>query len=493
MPDWLRLRLIADLSHQQERAVRQALNAILLTALQQPRDGLVLDIAREPDLSRLAGWKTLWRDFLSLESEASPLRDYVFLSFLSGGKPSRLTPTVPGRLQRLLFRNGRRALGVRPLAALVMTLFFSLTGWATMSQYRPAAPKPHFIPHFITESNIEEYPRARSDSAWSDYANTFVRHQDEKSLRSFVEKHLPDDSTAWLRLWSGDSLAAAHPRFDLYRRWLAQTLSNALGADTLALTFYVQNPLDSTIAALSQPFYLMLEPIAFIPSGSFSMGSKEGAPDEQPEHEVYLDAFSMDKFEVTVAQYQRFVEATNHRQPDDWEAQLQNPKRPVVNVSWDDANAYAQWAGRRLPTEAEWEYAARGGFTGVGGKPKYRYPWGDKSDSTKANFDAAGSRVWSLDAFMRYLRDVGSYPPNGYGLYDMAGNVWEWCADWYDANYYQNSPRSNPKGPTEGVGRVLRGGSWFFSGNLLRCANRNWGNPTGRGYDVGFRCVRDVR
>jgi len=237
-----------------------------------------------------------------------------------------------------------------------------------------------------------------------------------------------------------------------------------------------------------------LDEMVAIPAGYFMMGDNDGKDNEKPIHKVYVNAFGMDKYEVTVAQYQRFIEATGHRLPENWNEQLQNPNRPAANVDWNDANAYSNWAGKRLPTEAEWEYAARGGNTGVEGKPHYKYPWGNEADSTKANFDADSSRGrqwerWEIAKL--YLKDVGSYSPNGYRLFDMAGNVWEWCADWSDPNYYKTSPERNPKGPENGTYRVLRGGSWYHKASSMRCAQRRGRKPTVRSsHFIGIRCVR---
>jgi len=215
----------------------------------------------------------------------------------------------------------------------------------------------------------------------------------------------------------------------------------------------------------------MPDGMARIPGGYFLMGSDK-YNDEKPVHKVYVDGFYLDKYEVTVAQYERFLNATGQRQPENWNEQLQQRNHPVVYVSWDDAVAYARWAGKRLPTEAEWEYAARGGNAGLDGKAKYEYPWGNEASHERANYSGKeGKNQWDRTA------PVGSFSANGYGLYDMAGNVWEWCADWYDENYYTQSPERNPRGPSNGQSRVLRGGGWINNDSNMRCALRLWFTP----------------
>jgi len=228
-----------------------------------------------------------------------------------------------------------------------------------------------------------------------------------------------------------------------------------------------------------------------IPAGSFLMGSADGDDDEKPEHQIVLEAFYMDKYEVMVAQYQRFLEATRRQKPAYWTEQLQSPNHPVVYVSWGDAMAYAKWAGKRLPTEAEWEYAARGGNTGIGGKQNYKYPWGNEAIASKANFDFKQTRGYSWEDARKSLKPVGSYTANGYRLFNMVGNVSEWCSSLYQAYpYNRDDGRENP---TASGTRVLRSGSWNNYADYIRCAKRYGLDPAEENYYVGFRCARDAR
>ncbi len=261
------------------------------------------------------------------------------------------------------------------------------------------------------------------------------------------------------------------------------------------------------------------------------MGSEVGPLHESPVHEVSVDAFYLDTHEVTNFEFAKFVEAagyvteaerwgwslgfdpdaeTTERVPGvewwvkmdkaDWrhpvgpESSIEGKgDYPVVQVSWNDAVAYCRWAGKRLPTEAEWEYAARGGLT------QKSYPWGDALQPQ----GRAMANTWegifpvsdSAEDGYAALSPVGSYPPNGYGLYDTAGNVWEWCEDWYYGDYYRASPKENPRGPSQGVEKVMRGGSWLCAPNYChgyRVSHRNHGGiDTGLNH-VGFRCAKAV-
>jgi len=224
----------------------------------------------------------------------------------------------------------------------------------------------------------------------------------------------------------------------------------------------------------------------YVPAGEFVMGSDRYG-DEKPRHTVYLDAFYIDRYPVTNAEYKKFVEATKHRPPSHWQSGKIPPGRethPVVNVSWDDAAAYAAWAGKRLPTEAEWEKAA--GWDDIKREQRV-YPWGDRFDSARCNSKESG---------IGDTTPVGKYSPQGdsfYGVADMAGNVWEWVNDWYDEEYYNNSPKENPQGPASGSSRVLRGGSWVNFDYFVRASDRSWSAPDDWDGSIGFRCARSVR
>jgi len=235
-----------------------------------------------------------------------------------------------------------------------------------------------------------------------------------------------------------------------------------------------------------------------VPAGEFTMGS-ETYDDEKPIHQVYLDAYYMDKYEMTNALYETCVSAgvcdppqqTSSYTHTSYYGDSQYADYPVIYVDWNQATTYCEWRGARLPTEAEWEKAARGTDGRV-------YPWGNEWDvrsTRRLNFsdknDPTGASDTVADDGYADTAPVGSYP-NGispYGLYDMAGNVWEWVADWYDSSYYANSPSSNPMGSSSGEYRVLRGGSWDSDGDNARSAYRSWYDPSLFSLNVGFRCA----
>lgn len=237
-------------------------------------------------------------------------------------------------------------------------------------------------------------------------------------------------------------------------------------------------------------------PMILIPAGSFLMGSNDGLPNEGPEHRVTLDAYSIDQFEVTAGRYQKFIESARHNLPPMWddEAAQTLSDLPAVGMSWTDAAAYCTWAGRRLPTEAEWEKAARG----TDGR---RYPWGQMQPFVDiANYNRG---MWVNEATtlvpvtsglegmsVRHgLKEGGRSP---YGLAHMAGNAAEWVADWYDREYYLKGPEKNPTGPAAGERRVMRGGSWADLPVALRVTARFSAEPDFEDRTIGFRCAADA-
>jgi formylglycine-generating enzyme required for sulfatase activity len=234
-----------------------------------------------------------------------------------------------------------------------------------------------------------------------------------------------------------------------------------------------------------EPIAVIDTPLVEIPAGEFTMGfdGTQALEDEQPAHRVRLDSFSIDQYEVTTAQYSAFLVATKRPVPWLWE-QVDLPKhgdRPVIGVDWHDADAYCRWKGKRLPTEAEWEKAARG----TDGR---LFPWGAQAPSDKlANF-ALGARF----SYSQVLMPVQSYEAgkSPYGVSQMAGNVWEWVADWYGANYYEHSPDENPTGPEQGLFKVLRGGSWSDLPKYLLTYGRFKLPPETKNSYTGFRCAK---
>lgn len=227
-----------------------------------------------------------------------------------------------------------------------------------------------------------------------------------------------------------------------------------------------------------------------IPAGKFTMGRTKLTSDDKttmrpqillddrPLHEVTISAFELDAHEVTHEQYAVFVKARKHPAPYHWKnGQVPQglAKVPVYNVSWDDAKAYCEAQGGRLPTEAEWEYAARGGLK------DQDYPWGDKFDGKLLR-----SGVESGPG------EAGKYPPNAFGLYDMAGSMSEWTADYFEREYYSHSPAVDPQGPAEGIYRIIRGGAWSDSPKRVTVFFRNWVRPTQRQANIGFRCAKSI-
>lgn len=301
-------------------------------------------------------------------------------------------------------------------------------------------------------------------------------------------KELPDDE-ALVRLKGVCETELLRPEAkDTIMKWLKLvSQSHPERAKMLALLAKIQAPIETPTEW------------ALVPAGDFEMGvDGDSLPsDEQPKHRVSLDAFSIGKYEVTNRQYLTFIKATGHRLPENCCDPKENIWRgdtlldgvadlPIINVSWDDAVAYCKWIGGRLPTEAEWEKAARG-------TDSRTYPWGNEPVSgNRANYSLDPVPFFTGPSTLARVNqyDFGRSP---YGAYEMAGNVWEWVQDWYDEAYYKNSSAKNPSGPSDGTERVIRGGSWRNDAATLRSSNRFKHAPKERRTYIGVRCAKDAQ
>jgi formylglycine-generating enzyme required for sulfatase activity len=372
---------------------------------------------------------------------------------------------------------------------------------AALTVYRQAQGLAAVHPESLTEINV----RVRDLEQRAAYV------AQAESLRSALERTAPFVTP----LPMGEGLGVmAEPR---RRNWLWVGLGGllvlaaglALMVGLLILGMRGDGPLAALATATPYPVEITDAygvAMRLVPAGEFNMGSdaddalaecqkfrsyckRDWFTNEEPAHTVYLDAFYMDKYEVTNAQYAACVAAGRCTPPHEdsssdrsryyGEAAFEN--YPVIKVDWDQAKTYCEWRGARLPTEAEWEKAARGTDGRV-------YPWGNYAPTCLlANFDPSGGTECVGDTSA-----VGSYPEgiSPYGIYDLAGNVWEWVADWYDANYYTSSPSRNPAGPAMGTRRVLRGGSWYDYEYHLRASLRLRNGPDLWNNYVGFRCSR---
>ena len=322
---------------------------------------------------------------------------------------------------------------------------------------------------------------------------------DKKTLRTVEAIALGDRSGIWgltVADPSTNTISITYIREEDWRGNLTDSLDKAIKGHLRMI--------DGKLRDVEDPLSPSHPDMMFIRAGEFWMGSddNDAEDDEKPRHTIYLDAFHIDKYEVTNAQYKKFVDANPQWQKDripekyhdgdyleHWNGSNYPPGKdnhPVVYVSWYAAIAYAEWSGKRLPTEAEWERAARGGRFG-------RYTWGFSPDSNKANY---GEKIGNTTP-------VGTYDANRYGLYDMAGNVWEWCLDEYNADFYSVAPRHNPiaGGTVDNIlsdwtnvksVRVLRGGSWVSDAKFVRVSDRTRFTPKITNNARGFRCVKAV-
>jgi len=322
------------------------------------------------------------------------------------------------------------------------------------------------------------------------------REAEEKSkARSapFQQSSMPDKKTATSAPPASSSLSfswkgAAWVVFAILLVWLgarglspsSKTASIAIEVPTETLLAVTEAPTQAPDATVISDGVTML----LIPAGEFTMGSNNGDSDEEPIHRVYLSDYYIDKYEVTNATYKRCVDAGECIPPKQSDSNTRSAyygnsefdDYPAIYVDWNMANTYCSWHDTRLPSEAEWEKAARG----ANGRT---YPWGENIDCDKANYQS--SCVGDTTKVGSYLDGVSRY-----GIYDMAGNVWEWVNDWYGEKYYQSSPFSNPLGADSGQYRVLRGGSWLDGNNNARSAKRHKTVPEDIYFSLGFRCAR---
>ena len=290
-----------------------------------------------------------------------------------------------------------------------------------------------------------------------------------------VTIHRPDGNLA-------ASVAAEAYRIavELRRRRLKQSAAAAaFGAIVAAGGFYFFLGAQNNQERIAQDG----APAVLIPAGSFVMGDDENSP----RREIFVSEFYIDKYEVTLARYGAFLEATGKvKSPEAWEtADLENGAAlPVAGVDWHDADSYCRWAGKRLPTEAEWERAARGG-------DERKYPWGsDPASPEHARFGQPYPNPVYKDGIVR----VGTYSTgvSTFGIYDLSGNVWEWVNDWYADSFRRDDVR-NPKGPADGTHKVIRGGGWYDQADRITATKRMYADPAQRGDEVGFRCASNAK
>ena len=230
--------------------------------------------------------------------------------------------------------------------------------------------------------------------------------------------------------------------------------------------------------------------MALIPAGAFLMGRTKTTSDDatgmrpkalrddRPVREVFLDAYYLDAREVSERDYALFAAASERMPPRHWlggKPPAGKEDYAAHNVDWSDADAYCRWAGKRLPSEAEWERAARGGLAGMD------YPWGDEKPDGRARFNTAQGPG-----------PAGKFEQNAFGLYDVAGGVAEWCADWFERTYYETGPDKNPRGPAKGMYKSIRGGSWASGPRRVTVFFRNWVRPNQKTPNIGFRCAKDA-
>jgi formylglycine-generating enzyme len=314
----------------------------------------------------------------------------------------------------------------------------------------------------------------------------------EKSNRRLLPVMLRETEIARLpasiqavTIYRSDGNLAASVAAEIYRiagdlrrkRFKQFALASAIVAVVAAGVFYF-------LAAQKKQEYLSKDgaPAVLISAGSFPMGDDENSP----RREIFVDSFYMDKYEVTVGRYAAFLKATgNVKPPEEWETvDLQSgAELPVVGVDWHDADGYCRWAGKRLPTEAEWERAARG-------NDERKYPWGSDAPTPE---HATFGKPYQNPVYKDGVARVGTHSKgmSPFGIYNLSGNVWEWVSDWYAESFRRDDVR-NPKGPDNGTQKVMRGGGWYDPPDRITATKRMYAEPAQRDDEVGFRCASDA-
>lgn len=337
----------------------------------------------------------------------------------------------------------------------------------------PIPPTDTPIPDAIVKANSLRM-RVGPDTAYNVIATypsgTELAVLGKNTNGNWLNVHAPDDKTGWM----ATSLLTVNRNVDT----LAIVEAPSLPTPSHKGGDITTSPRDGMV-------------MVYVPAGEFLMGSNSGEADEQPQHTIYLNAFWIDKTEVTVTQYRQCVESGACSPPKNGECtyyQAGQIDHPVNCLRWEDAKTYCAWGGRRLPTEAEWEKAARG-------TNGWEFSWGNTFNGTLLNYcDSSCPAQWRDMAYndgFAYTAPVGSFPPGSspYGTLDMLGNEWEWVSDWYSESYYQTTPYKNPLGPSFGEKKVARGGSWNTGANNVRASNRYSDYPDSRGAYYGFRCA----
>ena len=472
MPTWLREHLVGTLDRAGARQIRVLLEKFVQEARQHRRPGESLEFVRRTEEG----------------GSSKPIRDYVFLAFLQGRKPKPEDVQAPGWLARLLYPEGRRENGLRRLAWIASAVLLGglvyLGGewaarWKTPTQpakwhsvQQPPAPLPvqAATPTLaraveIAESQIGAAPpKDHSVATWALLQGNISGTFSNWYSRSATPR--PGIQPGWIFVSSKTGAGMV----DVIYPDSVVLIENVSGV--VRRTLWAWRDLDGTFQKVLAPWVNPKDGLTYIwiKPGKFMMGCSPGDqqcfPSEKPPHEVEITrGFWMGQTDVTQAAYRKVT----GQSPSDFKGGL----RPVEQVTWTEASDYCQAVGLRLPTEAQWEYAARAGTTTSMYGELDQIAWYDKNSGLSTH-------------------DVKTKLPNAWGLYDMLGNVWEWVADWYDESYYNKSPARDPSGPTAGTQRVLRGGSWDVDPQVVRASYRSWVEPGYRVNNFGFRCAGEL-